>query len=212
MGITVAAFVVSKIYSKGDRRVRFITYYITVALINDILCVTSDLCIKNEELRIKIPGMFISLFTLIEITIFFIYIYTNILNRRRKNIVIGILIFFFLFSFFIQFRNHLFYNYYQTISWAFVFESLCLIIPCLLYFFELFTLPKIILQQHPSFWIVTGILFYASCSIPIFLLNDYINKNIPECYNIIFSLNYILYSILFLLFIKGYICRKKVIS
>ena len=209
MGITVAAFVVSMIYRKGDKRLRYITYYIIIALINDSICVYSELFVINTRLKRRILSIAVSIFLLIEITIFFIYLYNNISNKKMKNITIILLSFFFIFSY-LAIGNSTFY--YMSISWADALESLCLIIPCLFYFFELFKFPEIAFKKKESFWVITGILFYMSASIPIFLLSDYIKKNIPAYFDIIFSLNYILYSILFLLFIKAYLCRRRAIS
>ncbi len=209
MGITVAAFVVSIIFRKGDKRLRYITYYIIIALINDSLCVYSELFVMNTRLKRRILSITVSIFLLIEVTIFFIYLYQNISNRKMKNVTIMLLSFFFIFSY-LAIGNSTFY--YMSISWADALESLCLIIPCLFYFFELFKFPEIAFKKKESFWVITGILFYMSASIPIFLLSDYIKKNIPAYFDIVFSLNYILYSILFLLFIKAYLCRRKAIS
>ena len=52
-------------------------------------------------------------------------------------------------------RNHVFFIYP-----FFLVESLFLVIPCLLYFYELFIhIHPEPLKNQPSFWVITGILF-----------------------------------------------------
>ena len=206
IGVTVVAFIVSCKSRNRDKQLQFITYYISASLLIDCISIYYELFLPNA----KNESISISIFMLFEITIFFIYIKNNINNVKLKMTIKTLFISFLILVFCIGI------NYsslcYRSNSWLPVIESLFLIIPCFFYFFELFISHKIILKNHSSFWVVTGILFYNCCSIPIYLLSEYILKNMPSYFNIVFSLNYILYTILFLLFIKAYLCKKEATS
>ena len=211
--VTFIAFVVSIWHWNKNKQLRIITIYIIVAFLNDLICNYYGLFCSNEELKNYILDLSVKSFMIIEIIIFLVYLHTNISSNKMKMIIKIIFISFFLVIFIIQKITPQFYSsYYYSISWIVVWESLCLLIPCLSFFYELFTSPQITLKNHPPFWIVTGILFYNACSMPIFLLHDYLKKNLHVYYNIFFSLNYILYTILFSLFIIGYLCKKEVTS
>lgn len=87
----------------------------------------------------------------------------------------------------------------------------CLIISiiCFYYFFELFQLPySVILARQPAFWICAGLLFFYTCSFPIyglvnFLPPDFVTKNIQV---FIVLLNVFLYSS----FTIAFLCRIRV--
>ncbi len=87
----------------------------------------------------------------------------------------------------------------------------CLIIAviCFYYFFELFQQTySISLTRQPAFWICAGLLFFYTCSFPIyglvnFLSQDFIAKNIRV---LIILLNVFLYSS----FTIAFLCRIRV--
>jgi len=86
-----------------------------------------------------------------------------------------------------------------------------IIAPSIYYFYELFRLPKLIsLMREPSFWIVSGLLFFYSCSFPYFAFTGLLNDAAPFIMNnfsmIISILNILLYS----LFSIAFICRIRV--
>ncbi len=65
-----------------------------------------------------------------------------------------------------------------------VVELLFLIVPCLFYFAELFSKPSVKgLFQRPSFWITTGVFFYAFISIPMYFIIDYLLKSKYQYYD-----------------------------
>jgi hypothetical protein len=81
---------------------------------------------------------------------------------------------------------------------------------CIYYFFELFQLPHSVnLIREPAFWICSGLLFFYSCSFPIFGLANIINqlpgfivRNIEVILNIMNGLLYSLFTIAFLCTLK----------
>jgi hypothetical protein len=84
----------------------------------------------------------------------------------------------------------------------------CLLISvmCFYYFFELFQLPySVNLIRQPTFWICAGLLFYNTCTFPIyglvnFLSPEFITKNIQV---LLILLNVFLYSS----FTIAFLCR-----
>jgi len=88
----------------------------------------------------------------------------------------------------------------------------CLIVSIIsiYYFYELFQTQTVNLLRQPAFWICTGLLFFYTCSFPIYGLFNYLNrapliikKNIGV---IILLLNVLLYSS----FTIAFLCRIRV--
>ena len=86
--------------------------------------------------------------------------------------------------------------------------ALLTIIFCVYFFYELFRIPHSInLKNHPGFWIVTGLLFFNTCSLPFIGLANYIYQFSPVLIN---NLQYILgflNVLLYLLITIAFLCR-----
>ncbi|PWU01454.1 MAG: hypothetical protein C5B52_07255 [Bacteroidetes bacterium] len=89
----------------------------------------------------------------------------------------------------------------------------CLLIValCIYYFFELFkTTHSIKLTREPTFWIISGLLFFYSCSYPFFaVLNFWKNPNVRMVLGLVWVtslLNIFLYSSI----LAGFLCRIKI--
>ena len=98
---------------------------------------------------------------------------------------------------------------FHTVTYA--LGCVLIIAPSIYYFYELFRLPKLIsLMREPSFWIVSGLLFFYSCSFPYFAFTGLLTNAAPFIINnfttIISILNILLYS----LFSIAFICRIRV--
>lgn len=91
-----------------------------------------------------------------------------------------------------------------------VIEFLLLLVPCFVYFYELFKIDPIInLSKRPSFWIVTGIFFYTLISIPYYLLIRFVSNNVYEYRHILdLVLYYAPFSISFIFLTKAFLCKK----
>lgn len=62
--------------------------------------------------------------------------------------------------------------------------------------------------DRPSFWIVTGIFFYALASIPLLLIARYITRETEMGRIIVTALYYTPYIVHFILLTKAFLCRK----
>lgn len=89
-------------------------------------------------------------------------------------------------------------------------EFILILPPCIIYFRELLSnVSNVSLSKRPSFWIVTGIFFYALISVPYFLLNQFFYKEAPQFGRIINAfLFYTTFAINFLFLIKAFLCKK----
>lgn len=90
-------------------------------------------------------------------------------------------------------------------------SNLFLIIFSIFYYRDLLdNKPTLILLKSSAFWIVTGIFFYYSVSFPIYSLQPFLGKY-SEYQNIkvqIFSISNMALTVMYLLFIKSYLCLK----
>jgi hypothetical protein len=143
-----------------------------------------------------------NIFTLIEFLTFSLLI-LSIVSTGRKAIVACILFFLYYFFQIAIKRNFDFPN-----NAALMLQNLSLIIPCLIYYndiFSAFTIPN--LSKEPSFWIVTGIMFYSIITTPLQFFFFY-GRSLSDGYGILYtSSNGTAYILMYLLFIKAYTCR-----
>ena len=93
----------------------------------------------------------------------------------------------------------------------YIFQNFCILIPALFYFYELFKWPTANnLLTQPSFWISTGIVIYFACTLPLFLMKDFIfNKKGVVIEVNLYLINFIAYGIMFLFIVKAYLCPKR---
>jgi len=90
-----------------------------------------------------------------------------------------------------------------------VLESIIILMPCLTWYRELFTLSEPTnLYREPAFWIVTGIFFYLATIIPYYVASNYlISHGLAGVAKSLYSINNFSLVITYILFIKGFTCR-----
>ena len=89
--------------------------------------------------------------------------------------------------------------------------NICKSIFCIFFYYKIFTkLPNQNILLEPSFWIISGLIFYSCLSLPFYALNNYIKIEFPPLisYNI-FSISNILIIIMYIFFIKAYLCTIR---
>jgi len=146
-----------------------------------------------------------NMYTCYELIFFTYFLILIIHSKLAKKILVILDICFFLFCGWTFVTRGL----YSGAGPIILFECLILIIPCLVYFRELFTLQKHIdLSKEPSFWIVTAMLFYYFIFPPIVLFNGYFELHKLDAIALgIESLNNFSQIITDILFIKAFTCR-----
>lgn len=94
----------------------------------------------------------------------------------------------------------------------YITDSIFLIVPCLFYFYEIFKAPPSFrLSTQPAFWIVIGFSFMIICSLPLNLLEGFFISNMKDIYEQINTLNYVFYSLVFVLILKAFLCKPTII-
>lgn len=110
------------------------------------------------------------------------------------------------------FRN----NFYKPMFQIFTLGNFGRSIFCIFYFNNLFKdTPKLNLKNEPLFWIITGLFFCSSITLPQYAINDYLHNHINRIISKnIFSSTNIAIIIMHILFIKAYLCtvRQKKLS
>lgn len=91
-----------------------------------------------------------------------------------------------------------------------VIEFSLILLPCFLYYLSIInTASEVRLFKRPSFWLVTGIFFFATISIPHYLIGPfYISNNVELKSLLIASFLFFPFSINFIFLTKAFLCKK----
>lgn len=140
--------------------------------------------------------------------VFYMYVLQYVIfSIKAKRIILMIMIGYAILSL----SNILFIqkiNTFHTITYS--LGCFILIVISIYYFYELFQVPRSIdLKREPAFWIVSGLLFFYCCTLPILGIMNYMPDAIAfNLEPIIMLLNILLYS----LFTIAFLCRRKLKS
>lgn len=98
-------------------------------------------------------------------------------------------------------------------SWNSMTYSIgCLLVVALsiYYFFELFIRPAFVdLKKEPSFWIISGIMFFYACSFPFLGLANFVSRSPQVLINNLTTILTLLSILMYVLFTIAFICRLK---
>jgi hypothetical protein len=140
-----------------------------------------------------------AIFTLFEFCAFSLLILHYIAGAGRRLAIKLNTIIFFIAEIFLYFRA---FPRNPIFSMS-MLETLALVPPCVLYFYELFTnMNTRALKGRPSFWIVTGILYQSVFNATLTLSMQYMGRFSEGAY----AFGILFYCILFLLFMRAYKC------
>ncbi len=210
--IIIALIIGIKFYRKEKTYISFLLY-ISLSLIFflalPIIYVIKDLHGRSAAVFDEVWN---TVFALVEFIIFY-YFFLKILNAKIIKLLmrISFLPIFILSSiFFIKITDPEF-SRNQIIKLSFqinIVEFFLLLIPCLIYFYELFTKEASqILSKSPAFWITTGIFIYCVVSLPFLLIGDNLAINYKGLYHMMYGVHYISFSFLFISFAKAFLCK-----
>ncbi len=148
-----------------------------------------------------------NIFTSCEFIFYFYILRLIIKNKKAKKIILTCL---FIFPFLCAYEIIFVMKHDGFHSITYALGCLIIVSMCVYYFLELFQLPQSIdLKREPAFWICSGLLFYYTCSFPLFAFVNYLN-NLPvfvaKNLSLLVSLtNYLLYTS----FTISFLCRLK---
>jgi hypothetical protein len=181
-----------------------IQVYIIVSFIFNLIAKVSDFH-SNIFAYNYISEVVLNIFSLLEISILYYFLFTRIKTQKFRIIVI-----LFLFTYystciiFWSIKKNSFYTFSPDL---FGIECLLLVIPCFFYIYEILNSDlSINLNSNPNFIITCGILFYFSISAPSFFSWHNLSLIAPNILRTLVLSNSIFYAILFFSFMKAYIC------
>lgn len=149
----------------------------------------------------------INIFLITEFLLFYLFFFLIIKSKYVKYLLLCLACSFIIITIYHwKFTNELYKNPAQLT----VIECFYMLIPALYYYIELFQYSPIInLRKESNFWIVTGIMFFFTTIIPLFLLKIFVFDPADPYYESLYSITYIAYSLLFIMFLIGCRCKVK---
>ena len=172
--------------------------YCLYAFINDYLIVK----FTSDDIKDNAVFVLLSLFTIIEYSLFAFIIYLNLAKKLAKKIILFLSPLFILFAIF-QFLN----SQNKSIdAISITIEYILIIVFCIFYFFEEINQPNAtFIYASYNFWIITGIFIYSTGTFFLFMQSDNLTTAEWEQWSII---NYI-FTILKNLFFGIALVMKK---
>lgn len=205
----VIAITVGILYIRKDK----IRYFFLFYIILDFIILNIDFYIigfsnYSKTERKYFFGMSNILISYVELSVYYFYFSKTLRSRKIKKFM-KISFVFFSFIILIFLTNNLeFLNYADVYTSLGALEFILIIPVCLTYFLELFDNPTTNLFQRPSFWIATGIFFYAVISIPYYLFNNFLISNVSLFSKMASLLFYLPFAINFMFLTKAFLCKK----
>lgn len=150
-------------------------------------------------------------FTLFEFLIFFIFFQKTLKTDIYKKLLTRIGFVFFMVGIPLLIYLAVLFDSSQLwpVHFLYNLQAVSLLIPCVFYYIEIFQLkPNLHLAQEPSFWVVTGLSFVLICTFPLSLCINYLYQTNKIDYSNLYSIFYIFYSLLFLMIIRGHLCKQ----
>ena len=135
--------------------------YIIISFINDTLLLSMD-AIKNEKIVYNV----LSIYTIIEYTIFSLFIHSILSNKLFKTLIIIFSAAFYLFAvlYFFLARDIRFDSLSASL------ESILIVSYCIFYLFDQLNKPQIIfIYQEPNFWFIVGFMVYLAGTLFLFI-------------------------------------------
>jgi hypothetical protein len=194
---------------KNRRKFRILKFFLLYALSSAIQILVTYACIVYFlHSALYVNSMSVYVFSIIELLVVYHFLFQVIISRRLKILMCG-----FMGIFFITI-SYMLYNEGLCLiapTYVSIVNSLCIAAPCVFYFYEVFVTPPVnSLSDQPAFWISTGFLFLAICTLPFYLLENYIYTNMIGLYDQMFILNNVFYCMLFVLITKAFLCQAQI--
>ena len=146
-------------------------------------------------------------FTLFEFLFYLLFFYLVFADKKMKRIVSLSALFYALCGL----LNILFVHKETFHSSTYVLGSVLIVTFSVVYFSYLFRFPESgSLVRNPFFWIVIGLLFYYTCSVSLYGLQNFITNTLPYYDNILTVTGDFLNVLLYTLFSIGFLCKINI--
>jgi hypothetical protein len=145
---------------------------------------------------------------LLDLLFWYIFFFILLTDKKTRDI----LFYLFLITLFIALYMLFFSKADKNNLHIVALGSICKSVYCIIFFYKLFkNLFYQRILKEPAFWIVSGLIFYSSLSLPFYTLHSYLKSkfSLLISYNI-FSISNMLIIIMHLFFIKAYLCTIRV--
>lgn len=192
---------------KNRNRFKILRFFLPYSIFSTIQTLESFTgAVLYPEIAWETNSVAVYIFILIEFFVFYNFLFQIIKRKSLKIIMFGLAL-----GFAYTAIRTWWIGSFSSFPLLFIIaNSICIFIPCLFYFFEVFKTPALTsLSNLPAFWIVSGFLFMVTCTLPFYLLEGYLSKYIREFYVEAYILNNLFYCLLFLLISKAFLCKPK---
>ena len=209
----LVAIVVGFLFVRGEKTGLFFLTYLILDFLFFLCALYVQAFTEFDNRQVKyFINLTNTLVALVELLVYF-YFFSKVL---RNKMVIGLMkIFIAIFSiiiflFILTKYSFLTDRFNYMVELIETIEFLFLIPPCFVYFYDLLQNNETgDLKHRPSFWIVTGIFFYAVISVPDYLLNILVTSKHKEYWPITYLLFFsIPFTINFIFLTKAFLCKK----
>jgi len=202
-GVILLAFIISLIFSKSNKAyMNGFFFCVLIGLLLSINTIISRFFFLYDK---QISFLIQNTLFILELFFWTLFFLKLLRDAKNKRIIQTLFITTLSLAFYILYYNSTDQSNLHVLGLL----NICKTIFCILFYHNLF---KKISDQNillePSFWIVNGLIFYSCLSIPFYGLNNYITLQFsPLISNNIFSISNMLIIIMYLFFIKAYLCK-----
>ena len=182
-----------------------IQLYIFFSIVLSLIIKITDLLPQNS-LTTSFAHIAINVFSLLEISLIYYFLYARLAGHWFRILII---------TFYLTYVSICFIfwtiepnSFFSFAPFLFGIEGLLITIPCFCYLYEILRSDLLIdLNSNANFIVTCGILFYFSISIPTYLSWYNLHYLAPGIDKLLLISNSISYAILFISFMKAYLCN-----
>jgi hypothetical protein len=199
----IITFVISLLYQDRKNLLPIQLYIIVSLVVNLTLNIFDILPLKSTYKNIEQVSF--NIYSLLEISLIYYFLFIRIKGKGfHITMLIAFLIFISICIVGWSLSNKLFFSFAPDLSGI---EGLLITVACLFYIYEILKSDlHVDLKSDANFIVTCGILFYFSVSIPTYFSWFNLHYMAPGFQKIIILTNSIFYTILFISFMKAYLC------
>lgn len=185
-------------------RLKILIIYSIACLTQSLLGVMANVLSDRKPATCILLENSINVFVLLEFIFFYQFIIGALASRVARMLFRGVRIIVCLGTIYSWLSSN---RFNETPCVFTIAESYLIIIPCLYFYFELFTYrPKVPLQHQADFWAVTGMLFLFLLLAPLFLQSGtlFLDASQPSD---AYAMTFVGYAVLYIFFLNAVRCK-----